>query len=126
MENATLIMLGLIAVAAIVLSIRALLRPKATEEAAEPRYQRTPNEELVISGGDPSVDPMDPHGDGTVRPGDPMWEVFQKTMEGDGNVVVGNRRADGDFDLEVYPMERAKPLADADPKKEKHGDANDR
>lgn len=104
MENATLIVLALMAIAGIVLVIRAFLKPKAKEPVG-PQYRRTPNERLTISGDDPTMDPMDPHGDGTIRPGDPMWDVFLKTMEGDGNVVIGNRREDGDFDLEVYPME---------------------
>lgn len=104
MENATLIVLVLMAIAAIVVAIRNH-RKKRAAELAEPRYRRTPHETLIMPGGDPGVDQMNPHGDGTLRPGDPMFEIFQKTMEGDGNAVIGNRRADGDFDVEVYPLE---------------------
>lgn len=104
MENATLIVLALIAIGGIVVAIRSK-RKKRASGLTGPQYRRAPNETLVMAGGDPDLDPMDPHGDGTLRPGDPMFEIFQKTMEGDGNVVIGNRRDDGDFDIEVYPMD---------------------
>lgn len=104
MENAALIVLALIAIGDIVLAVRSKRKKKAAE-LATPQHRRTPNGALVLAGGDPDLDPMDPHGDGTLRPGDPMFEIFQKTMEGDGNAVIANRRADGDFDIEVYPLE---------------------
>lgn len=111
MENATLIILALIAIAGVVVAVRSKRKRKAAELVG-PQYRRTPNETLVMAGGNPEVDPMDPHGDGTLRPGDPMFEVFQKTMEGDGNVVIGNRRSDGDFDIEVYPLENGRKQED--------------
>lgn len=40
-------------------------------------------------------DPLDPHGDGTIRRGDPMYELM---MSGGG--FVGNRREDGTWDVE--------------------------
>ena len=104
MENATLIVLALIAIAGIAVAVRSKRKRKAAA-LAEPQYRRRANETLAMPGGNPDLDPMDPHGDGTLRPGDPMFEIFQKTMEGDGNAVIANRRADGDFDIEVYPLE---------------------
>lgn len=41
-------------------------------------------------------DPMDPHGDGTIREGDPVYHLLLS-----GNAVVGNRREDGLWDVEV-------------------------
>lgn len=40
-------------------------------------------------------DPLDPHGDGTIRPGDPMFDLMMK-----GTFVYGNRRPDGKWDVE--------------------------
>lgn len=111
MENATLIGLALIAIAGIVVAVRSKWKKKAAELVG-PQYRRTADGKLAMAGGDPEVDPMDPHGDGTLRPGDPMFEIFQKTMEGAGNAVIGNRRADGDFDIEVYPLENGRKEED--------------
>lgn len=58
---------------------------------------------IIPAGKYPAnVDPMDPRGDGTIRPGDEMWEIFQMTLK--GNSVIGNRRENGDVEVEVLPM----------------------
>ena len=60
--------------------VRAWLRPKASPEAE------------VHDLGD---DPLDPHGDGTIGPGDPMWDVFTS-----GKPMIANRRDDGQWDVQ--------------------------
>lgn len=39
-------------------------------------------------------DPLDPHGDGTIRPGDPLWQVFES-----GQPIIAERRDDGEWDV---------------------------
>lgn len=57
-------------------------------------------------------DPMDPHGDGTIRPGDPMWQVFAEAAR-TGQPVVGHFYVDGS--VHVEPAEKRTPVADAGP-----------
>ncbi|WIF20578.1 hypothetical protein SEA_JFLIX2_88 [Rhodococcus phage Jflix2] len=42
-------------------------------------------------------DPLDPHGDGTLRPGDPIFDAAMR-----GNGVHGVRRDDGSWELEEH------------------------
>jgi len=43
-------------------------------------------------------DPLDPHGDGTIRAGDPLFNL----MTG-GKAMIANRREDGNWDVEIIP-----------------------
>ena len=43
-------------------------------------------------------DPLDPHGDGTIREGDPIFDIL---MNSGGRGVIGNRRSDGTWDVEI-------------------------
>lgn len=45
-------------------------------------------------------DPLDPHGDGTIREGDPMFEAFRATMDGDADAIFATRNDDGTWDVE--------------------------
>lgn len=40
------------------------------------------------------TDPLDPHGDGTLRPGDDLFDAMMR-----GEAVMGTRRPDGGFDM---------------------------
>ena len=42
-------------------------------------------------------DPLDPHGDGTLHPGDPMFDLI---IGGDGSAVIANRRPDGTWEVQ--------------------------
>lgn len=111
MELSPIVLVLIIAVVAGVLVAPFIfLKQQRAHRAANPdhpRYQRTPSETLVIPAPvDPSVDPMDPRGDGTIREGDEMWDIFKKTME--GNTVIGNRQDDGSVELQVFPLEDPK------------------
>lgn len=44
-------------------------------------------------------DPLDPHGDGTIRQGDPMYDLM---MNSTGGVVVGNKNNDGTWDIKTH------------------------
>lgn len=39
----------------------------------------------------------DPHGDGTIRPGDPLWEAMTS-----GEAILANRRDDGTWDVQRF------------------------
>lgn len=39
-------------------------------------------------------DPLDPHGDGTLRPGDPIFDAMMR-----GKAMVGRRNDDGTWDM---------------------------
>ena len=43
-------------------------------------------------------DPLDPHGDGTIRAGDPLFNL----MTG-GRAMIANRREDGNWEVETIP-----------------------
>lgn len=47
-------------------------------------------------------DLMDPHGDGSLRPGDQMYEVFQHMME-TGRGVIGQVDDDGNLTYTDFP-----------------------
>lgn len=47
------------------------------------------------------LDPLDPHGDGTLRPGDPVFDAVMR-----GNAVIGNRSDDGTWDYKEVPDEQ--------------------
>lgn len=51
-------------------------------------------------GVDLGSDPLDPRGDGTIRPGDPMWQAFMS-----GQPVLVNRRDDGMWDVQRFPAD---------------------
>lgn len=50
------------------------------------------------SAGD--YDPLNPHGDGTLRPGDPIFEAAMR-----GNSVVGTLNEDGTWDYKEFPAQ---------------------
>lgn len=49
-------------------------------------------------------DIMDPHGDGSIRPGDTMWEVFQHIQK-TGKGVIGAVDDEGNLTFSDYPEE---------------------
>lgn len=62
-----------------------------------------------MSKEDLGDDPMDPRGDGTLQPGDPMYDILMRTMM-TGDVVVGNRVGDSnEWDVDVIPGDRTVP-----------------
>jgi hypothetical protein len=56
------------------------------------KFWTRPVEADVMDLGD---DPLDPHGDGTIREGDPMYDLMM------GGTVFAERRADGQWDVSV-------------------------
>lgn len=76
---------------------------KTHEEALPEPIESDSSKHVIPAGKYPTdVDPMDPRGDGTIRPGDEMWEIFQMTMQ--GNTVIGRRQDNGDVEVEVLPV----------------------
>lgn len=74
-----------------------------TEESLPDAVESDSSKHVIPAGKYPTnVDPMDPRGDGTIRPGDEMWEIFQMTMQ--GNTVIGRRQDNGDVEVEVLPV----------------------
>lgn len=61
-------------------------------------YVRTPRLEKVWEKNNPipvhdlGDNPLDPRGDGTLQPGDPLYELM---MRNPGNPMIFNRRDDG-------------------------------
>lgn len=75
-----------------------------SEEAPSVSIQPDPSNYVIPAGKYPSdVDPMDPRGDGTIRPGDEMWEIFQMTLQGNAVAVMGSRHDNGDVEVQVIP-----------------------
>lgn len=58
--------------------------------------ERTPAHESTTS----ERDPLDPHGDGTIREGDAMYDLLMGA--GSYGAVVGTRNDDGTWDLKSY------------------------
>lgn len=47
-------------------------------------------------------DPLDPHGDGTIREGDPVYETMMKSLQqGGSGAFLANRNEDGTWDVEM-------------------------
>lgn len=63
---------------------------------SKPRNPASPDERVMDLGDDP----LDPHGDGTIRKGDPM--MYYPTMN-EGRATIGNRRPDGNWDVKIIP-----------------------
>lgn len=47
----------------------------------------------------PVDNPMDVRPDGSIRPGDPAWAMFEEMMK-DGKPRIGNQREDGTWDVQ--------------------------
>lgn len=52
----------------------------------------------VLDLGD---DPLDPHGDGTIRKGDPLYDLMM------GGALMANRREDGKWDVKQFQEDGA-------------------
>lgn len=58
----------------------------------------TANDVQVLDLGD---DPLDPHGDGTIRKGDPLYDLMM------GGALMANRREDGKWDVKQFQEDGA-------------------
>lgn len=72
------------------------LRRNAEVEPSPAPEPRTSSQTVDL--GD---DPLDPHGDGTVREGDPMYDLMMRSMQ-DDTAMFANRREDGTWDVEHH------------------------
>lgn len=70
---------------------RLFRRRRQTQVAGDNSVQIQTNGTLVL---DLSDNPLDPHGDGTLRPGDPIFEAAMR-----GESTFGVRRPDGKWDV---------------------------
>lgn len=87
-----------------------------TEEPLPDTTEPDSSKHIIPAGKYPAnVDPMDPRGDGTIRPGDEMWEIFQMTLK--GNAVIGTRQDNGDVEVEVLPMKDSDDESKESPEK---------
>lgn len=77
-------------------------RPVAEFHDEKPRQPPNPNRNRqqahrgVIHLGD---NPLDPHGNGTIRRGDPIYDL----MMGGGRAMIANSREDGNWEVEIIP-----------------------
>ncbi len=60
---------------------------------AKPHKPASPDVRIMDLGDDP----LDPHGDGTIRKGDPMHDL----MFNEGRAIIGNLRPDGTWDVKI-------------------------
>lgn len=87
-----------------------------TEEPLPDAIEPDSSKHIIPAGRYPAnVDPMDPRGDGTIRPGDEMWEISQMTLK--GNAVIGTRQDNGDVEVEVLPMKDSDDESKESPEK---------
>lgn len=54
------------------------------------RKKKPQTTEITATSAPADYDPLDPHGDGTLRPGDPVFEAAMR-----GETMIGNRGPDG-------------------------------
>lgn len=63
-------------------------------------------------------DPLDPHGDGTIGPGDPMWIEFEKMISGESDGMLANRIGNsGTWNVEHLTAPAAPEVAYTKPKR---------
>ena len=74
--------------------------------SVDDEFDATPSQPPGTRRMDLGNDPLDPHGDGTIREGDPMFDVFMSMLSKDSSGVIANRNEDGTWDVEEVRDER--------------------
>lgn len=78
-------------------SITSKLTGKSRDNKPSPasyRHRQKPHKGVIHLGNDP----LDPYGDGTIRAGDPLFNL----MTG-GRAMISNHREDGNWEVETIP-----------------------
>lgn len=78
-------------------------------------FQKKPQEapESIDMRETPVENPFDYREDGSIREGDPAWAVMMESMQ-TGNVVIGNQRPDGTWDIQEIPSQETPSVEEDD------------
>lgn len=69
-----------------------------TAQIFETVYDNDGIEVIAVNEQDPQVDPLDLHGDGTIRPGDPLYDVLMQVVD-TGVTVFATLKKDGSWEI---------------------------
>jgi hypothetical protein len=78
-----------------ILALTLVVRPTKTKVHAQTRQPWKKGDSITTT---PIDNPMDFREDGSIRPGDPAWEIFEQAMK--GGAVMGHQKADGTWTIE--------------------------
>lgn len=87
----------------IVRDVRRSRKNTTARQVADPLPTPTATQGRTVTHqiADLGDDPLDPHGDGTIRPGNPVYDLMMRSMK-DDTAMLANRREDGMWDVEHH------------------------